>query len=388
MKKIAFIGIKGLPSRAGADRVVEAIVARLDKSAYEISVYGSTGAIPKGTRMEGLRLVRVPTLHGKYLRPISLIILSAIHALCFGNYDVVHVHNVEACFVLPILRLRFKTISTSHAAPHRLKKWGRLARTLMRLTELPFSALSNGMTAVSADLASDYGRRYGKLIHHVPNGVDSGLRNTAENGRISGVDVTDSPSREYILFAVARIMPEKGCHLLLEAWAGIKEDIDLWIMGDLSQIPAYGQKLKNMADHRVRFIPLISSKDELFRVFRRCRLFVFASADESMSMTLLEVASLGIPLVCSDIPANKDILPEKTLFFRSGDAGNLQEKMSWALDHPGVMRDLASQARSWVTARYDWDAIVPRYEALYESVCPAWYESERPRESRAPGAKP
>jgi hypothetical protein len=39
-KKIAFLGIKGLPSKAGADRVVESLVNNLAKF-YNISVYCS-----------------------------------------------------------------------------------------------------------------------------------------------------------------------------------------------------------------------------------------------------------------------------------------------------------------------------------------------------------
>ena len=132
--KITYIGIKGLPSKGGAERVVEAIVHRL-ASRHELTVYCSRKYSPEGTQVPEVKLVRIPTLQGKYLRSPSLFILSTLHALFFGKYDLVHLHNVEASFVLPLLRLRYKVISTAHGSPFRSprKKWSRLAQALMAL---------------------------------------------------------------------------------------------------------------------------------------------------------------------------------------------------------------------------------------------------------------
>ncbi len=77
--KIAFVGVKGLPSRGGAERVVEAITDRL-KGKYELTVYCNSRYTPKGAIFPGVRLIRVPTLKGKHLQPFSLFILSALHA--------------------------------------------------------------------------------------------------------------------------------------------------------------------------------------------------------------------------------------------------------------------------------------------------------------------
>ena len=89
---------------------------------------------------------------------------------------------------------------------------------------------------------------------------------------------------------------------------------------------------------------------------------------EGMSMMLLEVASLGTPLVSSDIPENATVLPQHALFFKSGDADDLRRKLDWALYHHDEMRDLGRKARRWVMKNYHWDSIVSQYEALYHHI--------------------
>lgn len=365
--KIAYLGVKGLPSKGGADRVVEAIVQRLDKHQYEPTVYCSSRAVPKDTCLQGVDLIRIPTLRGKHLHATSLFLLSALHALCFGNYDIVHVHNVEACFVLPFLRPRYKVISTSHGTAQARDKWGKVAKALMRLTEYPYMLFSNCITSVSQPLASDYQRQYKKKVHYLPNGVDADSQVDMETAEAI-LKANAVEAGNYILFAAGRIIPTKGCHLLLEAFRGLEGETKLLIAGDDTQVAAYQRQLRKMADDRVRFIPFISAKETLLGLVRACRLFVFPSTVEAMSMMLLEVASLGVPIVCSDIRENVCVLPERALFFESGNAKDLQAKLQWALEHPKAIEDLATKAHNWVNENYRWDSIIKEYELLYETI--------------------
>ena len=146
--RIAYIGIKGLPSRGGAERVVEAITERL-KERHDLTVYCNSRYTPKETRIPGIKLIRVPTLKGKHLQPLSLFVLSAFHALFRGNYDLVHVHNMEACVVLPVLLPRFRVIATAHGQPYKVERWGTIARNLLRLTEYLFIYFPHVRTSVS-----------------------------------------------------------------------------------------------------------------------------------------------------------------------------------------------------------------------------------------------
>jgi glycosyltransferase involved in cell wall biosynthesis len=122
--------------------------------------------------------------------------------------------------------------------------------------------------------------------------------------------------------------------------------------------------LHELADTRVVFVPPVD-KALLLGLARLAHLFVFPSTVEAMSMMLLEAASTGVPIISSDIPDNVAVLPQQALFFRSGDAGELRDKMEWALQHPDQMQELGASARGWVVENFQWDSIVKQYEQIY-----------------------
>ncbi len=363
--RIAYLGSKGLPSKSGTERVVEAIVHRLS-GRHTITVYCDSRYTPKGTQVDGVRLIRIPTFNGKYTRPVSLFLLSALHAL-FSQYDLVHLHGTDACFTLPLLRLRYRVVATSHGVPARVPrlKWNRTARFLIRLMEYPFVYLSNCRTSVSSPDADYLKARYKRDVHYVPNGVDDCIHFDLER---AGGKLTEAGLQpdEFLIFAAGRIDPTKGCHLALEAMNILGNPRKLAIVGDMNQAPSYSDQLRQMADKdQVLFFPLILDRDLLFGIVKQARLFLFPSSGEGMSMMLLEAASLEAPIICSDIPENRLIMQDTVLYFRSGDATDLADKIQWALDHTDEMASLAHNASLHVKNTLTWDKIVEQYEQLY-----------------------
>lgn len=85
-------------------------------------------------------------------------------------------------------------------------------------------------------------------------------------------------------------------------------------------------------------------------------------------MMLLEVASLGVPTLCSDIPENTAVLVDKALYFKSGDAGALETKLRWALANPQQMGELGSAAQQLVRQHNSWDTITTQYRDLYQGM--------------------
>ena len=73
--RIAHIGGKGLPSRGGTERVIEAIASR-HALEHDVTVYGSR-RICSSAMFKGIRVVAVPVPAGKYAAPVVLDVLSA-----------------------------------------------------------------------------------------------------------------------------------------------------------------------------------------------------------------------------------------------------------------------------------------------------------------------
>jgi len=363
--KIAYMGIKGLPSKSGAERVVEAIVQRLARQ-HDITVYCSNHYTPLDFTMPGVRLIHVRTLTGKHLHSFSHDLFSAFHAVIFGDYDLIHLHNIESSFVLPILRLRYKVVVTSHGGNARkVGKWGYISGLLMDMMEYPFWLFANIKTTVSKEVRNYFKKKYKKEIYYIPNGIDTQLTLAPEKAantlRMNGISEMD----DFIMFAAGRIVPIKGAHVLIKAFRQMKFDIKLLIVGDSNQAPKYFQELQHMADDRVHFIPFITSWKELLAIVKKARIFVFPSLGEAMSMMLLEASTVKVPILCSDIPSNHEVLGDYGIYFKSNDQADLSQKLSWALRHRDLVEQLGIRACKRVMANFSWDAITKRYNELY-----------------------
>jgi glycosyltransferase involved in cell wall biosynthesis len=366
VKRVAYIGAKGLPAQAGVDRVVEAIVERVDKRVYQPVVYVSSRVVPAGTVVPGIELIRIHTLPGKKLAAVTLFLFAALHCLFLGNYAFVHLHNVEASYVLPFLRLRYKVISTSHGATHVRDKWSSFSKFLFKLSEAPFIYFSNIITCVAEPLTQRYERIYKRKVHFVANGIE--LEDVDEAGALQVLKERNVAPGEYILFAAGRIIATKGCHTLLKAYRQLETDKPLLIVGNIKHIPEYEQLLHELADERVQFISFLPLRETVLGLVRHCGLFVFPSTYEGMSMMLLEVLSLNVPYIASDIPENTIIVREEELLFKSDDVESLRDKLAWALAHPTCVTELAQKSYEFIEANYHWDDIVKEYEQLYAQL--------------------
>jgi len=248
-------------------------------------------------------------------------------------------------------------------------KWGPIASFFLKLTEYPFLFLSNLTTTISSADVIYFDTHFNKKIIYIPNGADQDMHidQMAAQSVLSEIEIEP---RNYILFVAGRIIERKGCHILLNAFEQIDSDIPLLIIGDLDHVPTYAKELKHMAaNKRVIFIPAISNKGTLFGIMKLCRLFVFPSTAEGMSMVLLEAVSLDIPLVCSDIQENTSVLGDPVLYFRSGDVKDLADKIQYSLNNMKDMEFLAHKASEMVKNHYAWEKIAIQYETLYECCC-------------------
>lgn len=367
---VAYLGIKGLPFSGGAESVTEGIVTHLDPERFHAVIYCDSRIVPKDYHLPNVELIHVPSLPGKHLRATSHFISSAVHALLYGRYDLIHLHNAEASFVLPLLRLRYRHIlATSHGQAQAHGKWGAFARKLISLMEYPFIRFPDVVTSVSKPLAKYYEERYGRDVYYVPNAVE-------EQPRIPEEIVEKTLDRHglepgYLMFAAGRVIPAKGAHTLLEAFRRLElPGARLIIVGDMKQIPAYEQELLELADERVTFVPFIADKIELMSLLQASRLFVFPSTNEAMSMMLLQAASFGKPVIFSDIPPNLAIMPETSTAFKAGDAADLHEKLLFALEHEAQVRATADRIQAHVRNEHSWGHIIEQYQGLYDKVSP------------------
>ncbi len=360
-KHIAVIGLKGLPAFGGAATVGQNIIGQLNNS-YQFTVFAVSSHARDEFEMENVHQVIFKTFPIKFLNIFFYYIKSCLAVFFSRKYDLVHLHHTDGAFILPLLRLRYKVVLTSHARPQDNSKWSATVKVFFKCNEWLAIRFSSVFTTVSEPLKKLYEQKYHTNVVYIPNGVDIQL------GR--ALNKKHEYPKPYLLFAAGRIIPLKGLHLLLQALKEIGFEGRLVVAGNLDQMPSYRKKILEMSKGLdVDFAGLIKEKNTLLTLVKGAFLFVFPSLTEAMSIMLLETALVKTPILCSDIDANKAVFNEdEVIFFQSDNTGDLVDQLKKVLDAPALLNKKAEKAYDKLNKYYRWDKIAVEYKKVFELI--------------------
>ncbi|MCU4173848.1 glycosyltransferase family 4 protein [Carboxylicivirga sp. N1Y90] len=358
LRKVAVFGLKGVPAIGGTASVGENIVKELANQ-YNFTIYATSSHASKKNPINNVRQYVFKKFLPHKLNVFYYNLMSAFHAVFFCNYDLVHTHQIDTAFILPILRLRYKVISTHHGRTYKMSKWGLIMRQFFRFNEWLMMKLANQVTFVAKTEQEDAEIKYGGSYVTIPNGIN--LDEEVE---------TECAYSDYILFAAGRIIPHKGCHVFLEALKQINYPGKILIVGDHHQMPDYKAQLeayKSVLD--VEFLGMIKEKPKLLSIVGNAKLFVFPSFYEAMSIMLLEAVLVKVPIICSDIKENTYIFDDDEItFFKVGDVNGLCKEVNRFLDNPGLYKSKSDKAYRKLGENYSWSKIRLLYAKEYGAL--------------------
>lgn len=362
--KIAMIGQKGIPSRAGGIEIhVEEISTRLVKLGFNVVVYSRKEYCSEICEVyKNVEIVYVKNINTKNLDAITYAFVSTIKALKDGA-DIFHYHALGPsifCFI-PRLFGR-KVVSTVHGLDWKREKWGKFAKIMLKLGEFVGIHFANTTISVGASLLNYYEDKYRKYPIYIPNGVY--INKQPMSNLIK--DHYGLKGKDYILF-LSRIVPEKGLQYLIEAFKGLETDLKLVIAGSSSHSDAYVARIHDMAIDCVNIIFTGFVKGELLeQLFGNAYLYVLPSTIEGLPISLLEAMSYGTCCLTSDIPENMMVLKDYGFTFKNRDADSLRDVLSKLL----LSLDNYSQLRTinYIKENYSWDKVTKETGLVYQKL--------------------
>jgi glycosyltransferase involved in cell wall biosynthesis len=360
--RVAFIGGRGVISKySGIESFYEETGKRLAGMGHEITVYCRNYFSPGLREYNGMRLVRLPTFRSKHLETVIHTFLSTMHALT-QHYDLVHYHALGPALFSCIPRLYgTKTAVTVQGLDWRRKKWGRLASAVLRIGEDASAHLPNQTMVVSRTLQQHYREVHGIEAVYIPNG--GVLRERAEPRKI--LEWGLEPGR-YLLF-LGRFSPEKGCHLLVQAFESIDSDVKLVMAGGTSYCDDYQRELLKHANDRIRMLGWVSGED-LDELLTNAMIFVLPSDMEGLSLALLDAMGAGLCVLASDVPENREAVEGAGFTFHCGDVEDLSDRLRFLIANPAIREAAGKAARKRVEEEYLWDKISREIEQAYFEV--------------------
>ena len=373
--RVAFIGGRGVISKySGIETYYEEVGSRLARMEHQITVYCRNYFTPALEEHNGMRLVRLPTIRSKHLETVIHTLLSTAHALT-RRYDVVHYHALGPALFsfLPRLFGR-KTVVTVQGLDWQRKKWGRLASAVLRLGERASVRCPNMTMVVSQTLQRRYRESHGIDSFYIPNG--GVLRERSEPRAI--LEWGLEPGK-YVLF-LGRFSPEKGCHLLVEAFEQIETDVRLVMAGASSYCDEYSQELRMHASERIRMLDWVAG-EVLDELLTNSMVFVLPSDMEGLSLALLDAMGAGLCVLTSDIPENREVVDGAGFTFQWGSSTDLAERLRFLIANPSVREAAGKAAKKRIEELYQWQKVAEDIESAYFKVL-GWHQVA------APGKKP
>ncbi|WP_193195798.1 glycosyltransferase family 4 protein [Nostoc sp. MG11] len=233
-----------------------------------------------------------------------------------------------------------------------------------------FAAVSK---AIKDAIAQEYPAAIPK-IKIIPNPIDTNIFYPSICSRVE--------QKEKIILYVGRVHPEKGIHLLLDAFSILSQQIStvkLRIVGPVEENQGGGGKtylrtLESQVNNlNVEFIKPIFDVHKLSDFYRKADLFCYpslAEKGESFGLAPLEAMATSLAPVVSDLACFKDFIQEGITgyFFdhRSPNAANnLANVLASAILNPEKTEQICYQARQ-KASEFSYEQIANMYLSDFE----------------------
>lgn len=370
------LGHKRIPSReGGVEIVVEQLASRMSAQGHEVTVYNRKGNHVSGKEnttfeykkkfdYKGIHVITIPTFEKKSLNAIVYSFLAALHA-AFHSYDAVHFHAEGPCSMIPIVKLSGKKcVATIHGLDWQRSKWGGFATRFLLFGEKMAVKYADEVIVLSKNVQNYFKETYGRDVRYIPNGID-------KQQKVQPQIITEKyglNGKDYYLF-LARIVPEKGLHYLIDAFEELDTDKKLVIAGGSSHTDDYMEQIISRCEKNTDIVTTgFVQGQELQELFSNCYAYVLPSDIEGMPISLLEAMSFGCNCLVSDIPENMEVVKDKAYSFEKSNVDSLVSSLK-QLENLSVTEweQKGAEIQKYTQQNFGWDDVTEKTIRLYES---------------------
>ncbi len=360
--KIVVTGTRGIPDiQGGVETHCQQLYPRIAAMGHDVTVIRRKPYLTPDNSARSFQGVRLKDIYAPSSKSFEAIVHTFLAVLETRrmNPDVLHIHAIGPSLMVPFARLLgMKVVMTNHGPDYDRKKWGRIAKTILRLGERLGSCYSSKVIVISEVIRDIVATKYNRTdTALIPNGVNKPVR----SGSTDYIESLGLRPGRYAL-GLGRFVREKGFDDLIEAFGRAAPDgYKLVIAGDADHDDAYSMSLKEKASRAGVVLSGFIHGEKLNQIMSHAGLYVMASYHEGLPISLLEAMSYELPAIVSDIPANRLSCLDKSQFYPVGDIDALAAKIAEQCFN-------GPQRVTYDLSAYDWDSIARQTEQLYRSI--------------------
>lgn len=364
----AFGGFRSIPPKAGAagsDKFALELYPRITKRGHSLLAYsriypGDTDALHD--EYEGVKIKYFKTVKKAGFDTLVHSAKCTFDVILKNTADVVHLHSGANSIWAILLRLAGKRVVVSQfAMDWKRDKWPWYGKLFYLVSNYITAYLPNEVVFDNVYTKEYFENKFGRKFKFIPYGSE--VKTPPDN--IEVLNRLGVKPQEYFLF-VGRFIPDKGIHLLIEAFKRLDTDKKLVLVGGSPNPSQYEVNVKNSGatDNRIVFAGYVYGDDTNI-LMKNAYAYVQPSLIEGLSPVILTVMGLGTPLICSDIKENTFITLDNAVTFASGNDDNLKQMLKFAIENPGVLHENAASGANNIKERFNWDVITDNYIQLF-----------------------
>ena len=200
---------------------------------------------------------------------------------------------------------------------------------------------------------------------------DKGNLNPEITGEIKA-QINYLQQKKYLL-CIGRLVVDKGITELVHVFTELKKNNDDLVLILVGEYENTLDPLPENTLHEIEMNPSIihinwTTQVEYFMSL--ADFFIFPSHREGFPNVLLQAGAMGLPVICSHITGNIDIITnnETGLIFESQNEQQMLTLLQYALQHPQHMQTMAKKLQQQVKVNYPreniWQKMLEAYKSL------------------------
>ena len=357
--RIAILGIRGVPANYGGfETFAEQLGSRLAARGHEVTVYGRDRYVPRAmTTYRGMRIIRLPAPHSKYLETVVHSLFAAVDVLT-RRYDIVYVCNSANVPAVMMLRLAgTRVVLNVDGLEWQRAKWQGLGARYYRAAEKWSVRWADEVVADAVGIADHLRATHGRDAVFIPYGaplVDAGSDRLAAHGL---------EPRGYHL-VVARFEPENHLDELVDGRLRSAAAQPLVVVGGAPYAQEYETRVRARAlgDDRVRFLGPVYDNDLLDQLYAGASSYLHGHSVGGTNPSLLRAMGAGAPVTAWDVVFNREVTDGAARFVR----GPADVAAALAADEhdPVAAKERGELLRERARTAYVWDDVAREYEQL------------------------
>ena len=175
------------------------------------------------------------------------------------------------------------------------------------------------------------------------------------------------------LLCIGRLVVDKGIAELVHVFTRLQKANDNLVLILVGEYETTLDPLPSETLHEIEINPSIIHINWTTQVeyyMKLADLFVFPSHREGFPNVLLQAGAMGLPVICSHITGNIDIVTnnETGLIFDSGNEQQMLKLLQYALLHPQHMQNMAKKLQQEIKENYPreniWQNMLEAYKSL------------------------